>query len=278
MSVLAGSVPVVAMSEVALLPGASVWTVDCCAKHPGWSDVEVRGDHRLVLVRGGRFLRRIGRCESTVDQTVAYLGVPGEAEQFAHPAGGDRCTSIGVRPELWRSLAGEHWVLARSDVYVDASVDLLHRRLLRAGRTSDIQFALAEEVVRLVAVAALAASRERSSAHRRGGLPDAAVAAAARAAILDDEPGSHGLLPLAHRIGVSPFALSRACSAVMGISLTRYRNRVRVGRALARIEAGDRDLACLAADLGFSDQAHLTRTIRVHLGETPTALRTLLSA
>ncbi|NHU48746.1 AraC family transcriptional regulator, partial [Rhodococcus sp. A14] len=47
---------------------------------------------------------------------------------------------------------------------------------------------------------------------------------------------------------------------------------------LERIENGDRDLAGLAADLGFSDQAHMTRTIGAHLGETPTALRTLLSA
>jgi len=275
---LTGNVPVVAVSEVARLPGVSVWAVDCCAVHPGRSDVEVRDDHRFVLVRGGRFVRRIGRRESMADTTVAYLGVPGEVEQFAHPAGGDRCTSISVRPELWRAIAGDDWTLGRSDVYVDARVDLLHRRLLRAGRTGDVHFALAEEVVRLVAVAALAASRSRSCSHRRGGIPDHAVAAAARAAVLDDEPGSDGLIPLAERFGVSPFALSRAFSAVMGVSLTRYRNRVRVGRALERIENGDRDLAGLAAGLGFSDQAHMTRTIRAHLGETPTALRTLLSA
>ncbi|QQZ16000.1 helix-turn-helix transcriptional regulator [Rhodococcus sp. 21391] len=270
-----GSVPVVAVSEVARLPGASVWAVDCCGVHTGWSDVEVRDDHRLVLVRGGRFVRRIGRRESVADPTVAYLGIPGEVEQFAHPAGGDRCTSISVRPELWRAIAGDHWTLGRSDVYVDARVDLLHRRLLRAGRTGDVHFALAEEAGRLVAVAA---SRARSCSHRRGGIPDHVVAAAARAAVLDDEPGSDGLIPLAGRFGVSPFALSRAFSAVMGVSLTRYRNRVRVGRALERIENGDRDLAGLAADLGFSDQAHTTRTIGAHLGEKPTALRTLLSA
>ncbi|MDJ0419205.1 helix-turn-helix domain-containing protein [Rhodococcus opacus] len=267
-----------AVSEVARLPGASVWAVDCCGVHTGWSDVEVRDDHRLVLVRGGRFVRRIGRRESVADPTVAYLGIPGEVEQFAHPAGGDRCTSISVRPELWRAIAGDHWTLGRSDVYVDARVDLLHRRLLRAGRTGDVHFALAEEAVRLVAVVAVAASRARSRSHRRGGIPDHVVAAAARAAVLDDEPGSDGLIPLAGRFGVSPFALSRAFSAVMGVSLTRYRNRVRVGRALERIENGDRDLAGLAADLGFSDQAHMTRTIGAHLGETPTALRTLLSA
>jgi AraC-like DNA-binding protein len=45
---------------------------------------------------------------------------------------------------------------------------------------------------------------------------------------------------------------------------------------LQRLENGERNLAVLASDLGFADQAHLTRTIRDHLGQTPTALRRLL--
>jgi AraC-like DNA-binding protein len=31
-------------------------------------------------------------------------------------------------------------------------------------------------------------------------------------------------------------------------------------------------------DLGFADQAHLCRTMRAHLGHTPTAVRRLLNA
>jgi AraC-like DNA-binding protein len=37
-------------------------------------------------------------------------------------------------------------------------------------------------------------------------------------------------------------------------------------------------LGRLAADLGFADQAHLCRTVRAHLGRTPSALRTALRA
>jgi hypothetical protein len=33
----------------------------------------------------------------------------------------------------------------------------------------------------------------------------------------------------------------------------------------------------LAADLGFADQAHLCRTVRTHVGHTPTAVRRLLA-
>ncbi|HEY9290269.1 MAG TPA: AraC family transcriptional regulator [Microlunatus sp.] len=70
--------------------------------------------------------------------------------------------------------------------------------------------------------------------------------------------------------------LSRAFSQAMGISITCYRNRVRVGWGMDRLAAGEASLADLAADLGFADQAHLTRTFCQHLGHTPRTLRRLL--
>jgi AraC-like DNA-binding protein len=63
----------------------------------------------------------------------------------------------------------------------------------------------------------------------------------------------------------------------MGVSLTHFRNRVRVGRALDRIAGGEENLAALAADLGFTDQAHLCRTLRAHVGQPPSAVRRLLA-
>jgi AraC-like DNA-binding protein len=42
------------------------------------------------------------------------------------------------------------------------------------------------------------------------------------------------------------------------------------------MQEGDRDLAAIAAEEGFSDHAHLTRTTRRVLGHTPSALRSLL--
>lgn len=99
----------------------------------------------------------------------------------------------------------------------------------------------------------------------------------AREVIAADHAAAGGLLPLAEFLGVSPYQLSRAFTRELGISLTQYRNRVRVGRALERLEDGEPSLATLAADLGFADQAHLTRTIRRHVGHTPTAVRRLLT-
>ncbi|MFB9832728.1 helix-turn-helix domain-containing protein [Actinoallomurus acaciae] len=102
------------------------------------------------------------------------------------------------------------------------------------------------------------------------------LVAAAREAIIEGARESAGLCPLAGLSQTSPYRLSHAFSRQMGVSLTRYRNRVRVGRAMDRLVEGEARLSDLAADLGFSDQAHLTRTVRAHLGHTPTALRRLL--
>lgn len=155
-------------------------------------------------------------------------------------------------------------------MYVDARVDLAHRRLLAAARGGDIDYALTEELLRLVAVAAgRPAERPRPA--------DRVLVAAAREAIIEGAPESAGLCSLARLLNTSPYRLSRTFSLQMGVSLTRYRNRVRVGRAMDRLVAGEARLSDLAADLGFSDQAHLTRTVREHLGHTPTALRRLLA-
>ncbi|GIH62321.1 hypothetical protein Msi02_31380 [Microbispora siamensis] len=92
-----------------------------------------------------------------------------------------------------------------------------------------------------------------------------------------DDPESVDLVRLARALGVSPSHLSRTFRRHVGMTVSRYRNRVRVSRALAGIEEGERDLAGLATALGFADQAHLTRTMRAELGRPPGHLRRLLS-
>ncbi|MEW2175410.1 helix-turn-helix domain-containing protein [Streptomyces sp. NPDC005406] len=78
-------------------------------------------------------------------------------------------------------------------------------------------------------------------------------------------------------LGVSPYRLSRSFTRKLGVSPTRYRNRVRIGVVLDRLDAGEESLAVLAAGLGFSDRAHFCRTVRQYVGHTPTALRRLLA-
>lgn len=248
-------------TAVAAHPEFSVWAASCRDDHTGWSPPEVHADYRLVLVRRGRFRRSVSGAVD-LDPTVGYLGVPGEEERFAHPAGGDECTSVSLSPDLGARLVGP----ARPAVYVDARMDLAHRRLLAS--RSDADFALVEALLGLLA---------RFASLSPGRTDDVALVARARSALACDEPAAGGLLSLAELLEVSPYRLSRAFTRSLGVSVTRYRNRLRVGRALDRLAEGEPSLAQLAADLGFADQPHLCRTVRAHVGHTPTALRRLLS-
>ncbi|GAA3466112.1 helix-turn-helix domain-containing protein [Nonomuraea roseola] len=266
-------------------PGFTVDAVTCVDDHRRWSPPEVGDDYRLVLVRTGRFRRKTDEVASLVDPTTAYLGIPGEEERFAHPAGGDVCTSLSLSPALWRSLTGEGRRKLRPTVYVDARVELAHRALLTAARSGDQQFALAERLLSLLSAVLGQSSSDHSDGSATTGSKARLVTVAraerlvtaAREAIAAGHPAAEGLVPLAELLGASPYQLSRAFSREMGVSLTHYRNRVRVGRALDRLEDGETSLAALAVELGFADQAHLTRTVRRHLGHTPTALRRLLT-
>jgi len=266
--------------DLARGPGFSVSAVTCADDGAGWSPPETRAGHRLVLVRRGRFRRRVAGIPSTIDPTVGYLGLPGEQESFAHPAGGDECTSVTLSPGLWRLLAGDPARPERTAVYVDAPFELAHRRVIAAAASGDPGYALAEELLALAGAAVRRTIAGSTPAQvpdaPRARARDAALAAAARDAIAADQPAARGLFPLAEFLGVSPYRLSRGFSRELGMSLTHYRNRVRVSRALERLAAGEPSLGVLAADLGFCDQAHLTRTVRTYLGHTPSALRRLL--
>ncbi|ADD43999.1 helix-turn-helix transcriptional regulator [Stackebrandtia nassauensis] len=255
----------------------AVHAVHCRDDHRGWAAETVRDDHRIVLVRRGGFRRRADGASGYVDVTCGYVGLPGQEERFAHPVNGDVCTSIHLDRALWAGIVGD--TAAPTSVRVDAPLDLAHRGLLRAAEVRDVDFAVAEQLVHLAALAVRRAvgggvgGRDASGAVGRR---DAGLVAQAREAIAAGHPQAAGLTTLAQLLRVSPYRLSRAFSAHTGMSVTRYRNRLRTGRAVDAIEAGETRLGELALRLGFADQAHLTRTVKQHYGHPPVALRELL--
>ncbi|MBS2964187.1 helix-turn-helix transcriptional regulator [Actinocrinis puniceicyclus] len=259
--------------------GFAISVVTCSDEHAGWSPAEPGAGRRIVLVRSGRFrLRTMGR-EGVVDPTTGYLQLPGAQQRFAHPAGGDVCTSIGVSDRWWRSLAGDGGRPSRPWLHVDGRLELAHRRLARAIAGGDTGFAVPEQLLDVLALSAPVFGS--GAAQRRAQVPShaaRALADGAREAVAAGHPAADRLTTLAGLLEVSPYHLSRVFRRETGTSLTRYRNRARVSRALERIEAGERDLAGLAADLGFADQAHFIRTVREHTGHTPGRLRELLAA
>jgi AraC-like DNA-binding protein len=68
--------------------------------------------------------------------------------------------------------------------------------------------------------------------------------------------------------------LQRACRTWLGLSPKEFLRIERVWAARAAIPAGG-PLAAIAADLGYADQAHLSREVRRLLGVTPRELRSV---
>ena len=78
---------------------------------------------------------------------------------------------------------------------------------------------------------------------------------------------------LADAAGVHPVHLARAFRRHYGRSVTDYLRQIRVGAAAARLAAGESSVARIAADSGFADQSHLSRSFKRLAGAPPAAYR-----
>lgn len=100
---------------------------------------------------------------------------------------------------------------------------------------------------------------------------------ATRAAVLLADPRVRAE-DAAAEIGLSMRQLRRRCHAVVGYGPKTLQRVLRFRRFVSRIDAGlpsgqdAHDLAALAVQAGFADQAHLTRECRALAGLTPAAL------
>jgi AraC-like DNA-binding protein len=255
--------------------GLHVHDVQCQCGRGGPSDPETSSGFAVVLVRRGAFRRTADGEEVLLDPTLAYVTVPGAEQRFAHPIdGGDACTAINLSEQLRAELlGGDPAIEPAASIVLDRDLDLRHRLLLAALRRGDDA---TEDAIALAAelLARLAPGRVW------GGLPAAerrrrALADDAREALAED--AGRSVVELGRAVGASPHHLSRVFTAHTGRSITEHRRLLRVRAALERLADGDSDLARLAADVGFADHAHLTRTLRAHTGATPSALRAVLS-
>jgi AraC-like DNA-binding protein len=88
-----------------------------------------------------------------------------------------------------------------------------------------------------------------------------------------DEEGDVSIPALGAAAGASPRNLGRLFDEWVGLGPKRFARVVRAQAALRRLaDDPEADLAALAAELGFSDQAHLTRELRALTGLTPTEI------
>jgi len=94
--------------------------------------------------------------------------------------------------------------------------------------------------------------------------------AAALVSRITDDPGLRRVDQLAASSGITPRTLQRLFADYVGVSPKWVMRRARLHEAAERADSGEPvDWACLASDLGYADQAHLTRDFTVTIGVPP---------
>jgi AraC-like DNA-binding protein len=257
--------------------GVTIADVACRHRAGRGRESEPSGGYALVFVRRGCFARRADGSKEVLDPTVAYCITPGQEQRYDHPGdGGDDCTTIALDVPTVASLWGGEPGLPTVPLPVSPRLDLEHRRLLIAARRQADPDTLYEHAINLAAVVVqqhdllpVAADRPQTRSARRRLVRDTREA-------LATEPG-RTLPQLARELAVSPHHLSRVFRADTGHTISRYRLLLRARTALELIAGGERNLARMAAELGFADQSHLCRAIHNQTGHTPTAVRKLLA-
>ncbi len=234
------------------------------ADHAPWMVVpthEHASTYLCVVVTGAFESRAERRDECNAGSAIAYPAGYVHENRFGRQS--SRCVNIHFGP-MWTD---ERWVRDWLRDYHHVSVGpaaLSLRRLDREMQADDsiAPLAMASAAIELLADAV------------RADAPSGRPAWVARLIdrIESDLACAPTLGQLAAEIGLHPAHLSRVFRRTCGETLGEYVRRRRVEEA-ERALSSDLSLAEIAAQAGFSDQAHFTRVFRQYFGVSPGARR-----
>lgn len=233
-------------------PLVRVADVTCCAPRGGCGLEEHSPAPEIVLPRRGVFTIHRGREMATADPMTAVV-LHGEY-RVSHPAdGGDRCTGLAFAPELHEEALGDARALrATQRLAITLATDRLEAE---------------EQALRLLAD--LAAAPPLRAAPRVQEVRELLAASPTERWTLTD---------ISRAVHASPYHLARQFRAATGQTIARHLVDLRLALALDRLQAGEDDLARLAAELGFAGHSHFTEQFRRSYGATPSQVRKILTA
>jgi AraC-like DNA-binding protein len=260
----------------------------CAASDPRFRDSGPIERHLVVFPRVGVWIRHAGSRAFVADPHVITIYNRGqEYTRDALDADGDRCDWYGVTAATAREIAAAYEPRAGDSsrpfrhpcgpcppgLYLRQRT-LFHR--LERGSMDDVE--AEESIIAVIADAIGAAYGARGRWPAPGESLDVQldVVERARADISAHARKRTTLSATAQRLGVSPFYLCRVFRRLTGMSVHAYRIELRQRLALEALAAESVSVSRIAADLGFASHSHLTATLRLRLGLTPTRLRRVL--
>lgn len=247
-----GGMPGFSVAEVVYAPGA----------HQAWHDHE---ETRLIVVVRGGFTESWARREYCCEAASALLRPAGERHTDRYSGQGTLCINVRLGGDWEERLAGLGMRAAGGSV---ADVAGLAGRLygeVRAGDAASplgIQCSVLEILSRLLRVA-----EGRRGRKAPGWIESTKELVRSRAANPPD------LAEAARAAGVHPAHLARSFRQFTGMSVGAFARRMRVEAACARLRNSVDALAEIAAETGFSDQAHFSRVFRREMGMSPREFR-----
>lgn len=225
--------------------------------------------YQIVLPYHGVFRYSRGRDTQLIDTNRTLLVSAGCDFADDHPVRGLGHASLVLLPvpQALEDLCGmaapkAHSAFARCSRPASRRLRMLTHRMLAA--TGD---ALALDELAVAAIDEALATDRPGPAHGASRPVERAKEYLHASAF-----GPVKLASVARAAGVTPVHLAHEFRRREGISLFRYRMRLRLDRALLELPVSA-DITGLALDLGFSSHSHFTQAFRSHFGITPSQFR-----
>ncbi len=218
--------------------------------------------------------------------TPAHLVVYDAGGSFRRRAldpAGDWCTFVAVDPTLSEGPRGRRGVTPM----LSARAFALQAALVGVLTGDEAPGALVDDAVLALLDEALAGGGHDPDPGTPADPHHHALASEAAVLLSSGEWRCRPLREAAAELGVSAYHLARVFRRHTGYSLHDFRLQLRLRAGLQQVAERPRDLAGLAADLGFAHHSHFTRAFRASFGTVPTrhlpphlpeTLRTLLAA
>ncbi|HEX7150279.1 MAG TPA: AraC family transcriptional regulator [Thermoanaerobaculia bacterium] len=219
----------------------------------------------LTFVLDGAYREHVPGETRTCTARTLIVHAPGEMHEDDFAERRARCLNIVLGTAFTRRLGEASHVLARGGVFTDTLVASIGRRAAAELRHGDAAAPLIVEGLMLELFGLLS---RREVVERR--VPS--WVAEARAIVERDFRGTIALAEVARMVNVHPVSLARGFRQHAGTTVGEYVRQLRIAYARERIAAGV-PLSTVAAEAGFADQSHFTRTFTRAVGVTPTAYR-----
>lgn len=249
-----GGTPGFSVAEVAYAPGA----------RQAWHEHE---ETRLIVVVRGGFTESWTGRQYCCGAASALLRPAGERHADRYSGQGALCVNVRLCGEWEDRLAGFGMPAAGGPA---GEVAALAGRLygdVRAGDAASllgIQCGVLEILERLL----------RKDPVRRGRRAPGWIEST-KELVRSRAMNPPDLTEAARAAGVHPAHLARSFRQFTGVSLGSFARRMRVEAACIRLKESGDAVADIAAEAGFSDQAHFARVFRRQMGMTPREFRWL---